>query len=127
DQLLKDLPQTGDRHGPPEAPMADGAVLTEHTPQIAPGEEHRAAAPGSTDAGFLPEVEGGPGHHRQRRHAAEAAPLCPGAQRAAPPGTEPAEKLRHSTTVTPAAMYWSCWPRSSFITSKGRWPVQWQV
>lgn len=42
DQLVKNLPQTGDGNGGSEAPVADGLVLTKDTAQGAAGEKHRA-------------------------------------------------------------------------------------
>ena len=64
------------------AAAAEGIVLAIDTPQRTPGEEHRAAAAGAADDGFLVVVGRCPGDHRVHAHAAEARAGFP-SQRAA--------------------------------------------
>lgn len=71
--------------------MADGFVLAEHASQRAAAEKHRAAAPRAADAGLLPQVGRGAGHHRQRSHMAVALAAVGGAHGVAPSGTQVAK------------------------------------
>ena len=51
---------------------ADGAVLTEHAPQIAPREEHRPRSATAADGGLLPVMGGASGHVQSLGHPAYA-------------------------------------------------------
>ena len=72
-KLLDDGPETVHRDGLSKIGLADGLVLAEHAPQGAAG-ENTVPAPRVPERGLLPEVEGGPGHHRLRgiRHRLKA-------------------------------------------------------